>query len=104
MRVTFAMGLALWSLQVAGAFAQTVPAPPLDAPTAPLAGPPLNQPPRQLQPESDAASDPAMANASRPPAPLTLSKVQQACLRRHPGYDPASQSYVDVKGRRQPCG
>ena len=44
-----------------------IPSPAVDQPKAPLAGPPPNQPPRQLPPEADAASDPALANARNPP-------------------------------------
>ena len=96
--------LMLLACDTSAARAQTTPAPALDAPTAPLAGPPLNQPPRQLQPESDPSSDPTMSSARTPIAPPGISKVQQACVRQHAGYDPATQSYADAKGRRRSCG
>ena len=98
------LGLGLCVLCASSAIAQAIPAPALDAPSAPLAGPPPNQPPRQLQPEIDPATDPAMSNARSPAVAPGLSKVQRACAGRHRGYDPASQSYVDHKGRRRPCG
>ena len=101
---TTALALMLLSAGGGAASAQITPAPALDAPTAPLAGPPLNQPPRQVTPESDPSSDPAMSSARVPSAPPGLSKVQSACARHHPGYDPATQSYADPKGRRRPCG
>ena len=92
------------AISAALAGAQTTPAPALDAPRVPLAGPPPNQPPRQLQPEIDPSSDPAMSNAHTPAVAPGLSKVQQACARRHPGYNPATQSYVDSAGRNKSCG
>ncbi len=86
------------------AAAQMTPAPALDAPRVPLAGPPPTQPPRQLQPEIDPSSDPAMSNARTPAVAPGLSKAQQACARRHPGYNPSTQSYVDAGGRNRSCG
>ena len=86
------------------ATAQVVPSPALDSPAAPLAGPPPNQPPRQLQPEANAASDPAVVNAQNGGSPAGASKSQEACARAHPGYNPATRSYVDEHSRQHTCG
>ena len=98
------IGLGVLAFAASAALAQSVPAPALDSPPVPLAGPPPTQPPRQLPPEMDASSDPAMSNAGRPAVKPGLSKVQKACVRQHAGYDPASQSYVDTSGQRRSCG
>ena len=84
--------------------AQVTPAPALDAPTPPLAGPPLNQPPRQGPPSIDARSDPSFSNAEHPQAPLTMSRQEQRCLLRHPGYNVATHSYTGPHGRFHSCG
>ncbi len=84
--------------------AQVTPAPAIDAPPIPLAGPPSNQPPRQLAPESDAASDPAMAGTRPPPMTLGLDRGQKRCRREHRGYDTRTRSYPDAQGRQHPCG
>ena len=97
-----AVGVVAFGASFAGA--QTTPAPALDAPRVPLAGPPPNQPPRQLQPEIDPSSDPAMSNARTAAVAPGLSQRQRACARRHPGYNPATQSYVDADGRNRSCG
>ncbi len=97
-----AVGVLAFGAALAGA--QTTPAPALDAPRTPLAGPPPTQPPRQLQPEIDPSSDPAMSNARTPAVAPGLSKTQRACARHHLGYNPATQSYVDADGRNRSCG
>ena len=61
------MALAALALGGAASTQPVTPAPAIDQPRPPLAGPPSNQPPRQLQPEPDAISDPAMTNARNPP-------------------------------------
>ncbi len=94
------MGVCLAS----SASAQIVPARPLDAPPTPLAGPPTNQPARQLPPEADTISDPALVSARNPGPSVGVSKTEQACARMHVGYDPATRSYVDDHGRQHTCG
>lgn len=99
-----ALSLAVMVVVASPALAQVVPAPALDQPSAPLAGPPLNQPPRQLAPESDPSSDPAMAGTHRAPMTLGASRAQRRCLRLHHGYDVRTNSYPDARGRQKFCG
>ena len=79
------------------------PAPPLDAPHPPLSGGLPTMPPRQLPPESDPSSDPAMVNARNPPPPLPRSRASGDCPGRT-GTPPPTGVKVDATGRRPGCG